>query len=96
MERLLGALFARGEAEATATAQPELSGSALDAALSALPDDLRQELDEALLLLDSERILQVIGEIGTTRHELAAALSVRAHNYDYTGIMEALRGRKSS
>jgi CheY-like chemotaxis protein len=96
MERLLGARFARGEAEATATAQPELSGAALDAALSALPDALRQELDEALLLLDSERILQAIGEIGRAAPELAEALGVRAHNYDYTGIMKAVRGRKSS
>ncbi|MDD2733320.1 MAG: ATP-binding protein [Desulfuromonadaceae bacterium] len=92
MERLLGARFVRAEAEAAPTAHPELSGAALDAALDALPESLRQELDEALLLLDSERILQVIGEICRAAPELAAALGERAHNYDYTGIMEAVRG----
>ncbi|MDD2853735.1 MAG: MASE3 domain-containing protein [Desulfuromonadaceae bacterium] len=89
MERLLGVRFTRAEVEATPTAQPHFSC----AALNALPDALLRELNEALLLLDSERILQAISEIGTTSPELAAALGERARNFDYTGIMEALNGR---
>lgn len=92
MERLLGARFVRDEAEAMPTAHRDLSGAALDD----LPFALRQELDEALLFLDSERILRVIGEIGRAAPELAAALGERAHNYDYSGIREALQGRRSS
>jgi len=92
MERQLGARFVRAEAETTPTAYPLLSSTALDT----VPPSLRQELDEALLLLDSERILQVIGEIGRSAPELATALGKRAHNYDYTGIREALQGRRSS
>ncbi len=97
MERLLGARFVRGEAESLPISNPNISGAALNAALRALPEPLRQKLDEALLLLDSERVLRVIGEIGTTASpELAAALGERAHNYDYTGIREAIQGRRSS
>jgi signal transduction histidine kinase/CheY-like chemotaxis protein len=92
MERLLGARFVRAEAASLPTPHPQLSGVALDD----LPSTLRQELDEALLLLDSERILRVIAEIGKAAPELAAALSERAHHYDYTAIREALQGRRSS
>jgi len=91
MERLLGARFVRIEAGTAPPAHPRLSGTALDT----LPDALRRELDEALLLLDSKRILRVIGEIGAAAPELAAALGELAHNYDYTGIREALRGKKN-
>jgi len=96
MERLLGVRFVRGEAESVSTAYPELFGTALDTALDSVPDALRRELDEALLLLDSNRILQAIGEIGAAAPDLAGALRARAHNYDYTGIREALQGRRCS
>lgn len=96
MERLLGARFKRAESVTTTTAHRDLSGAALDAALDSVPDLLLQDLDEALLLLDSKRILRVIGEIGRTAPELAEILGERAHNYDYTGIMEAVDGRRSS
>ncbi|MDA8429749.1 MAG: ATP-binding protein [Geobacteraceae bacterium] len=96
MERLLGARFTRDEAETTSTAHPQLSGATLDTALDAVPDALLQELDKALLLLDSERILQVIGEIGRAAPELAVLLGELAHNYDYAGLVEVLRGRRSS
>jgi len=92
MERLLGTRFIRAEAETAPSAHTVLSGAALDA----VPDAQRRELDEALLLLDSERILRVIGEIGTIAPELAATLGERAHNYDYTSIRKALQGRRSS
>jgi CheY-like chemotaxis protein len=96
MERLLGARFVRTEAKVEETPPPQLSGAALDSALDSVPDTLLRELEDALLLLDSERILQVIGEFGKTAPELAAALGERAKNYDYSGIREALQGRKSS
>jgi signal transduction histidine kinase/CheY-like chemotaxis protein len=92
MERLLGVRFIRTEAKALPTAHLQLSAAALDA----VPAPLRQELNEALVLLDSDRILRVINEIGITAPELAAVLGERAHNYDYTAIVEALRERRSS
>ncbi|MDU0458670.1 MAG: ATP-binding protein [Geobacteraceae bacterium] len=92
MERLLGVRYVRAEAEAMQAAHHDLSGAELDA----VPDSLRLELDEALLFLDSERILQAIDKIGRVAPELAAALGKLAHNYDYTGIREALHGRRSS
>jgi len=96
MERLLGARFVRTEAEASPTPAPQLSSAAMNTALDALPGTLLHELEEALLLLDSEHIQQVIDEISRIAPELAAALGERAKNYDYTGIKEALRGRRSS
>lgn len=92
MERLLGARFVRAEAETTPAVHRQISVAALDS----VPDVLRQKLDEALLLLDSERILQVIDEIGTIAPELAAMLGERARSYDYSGIREALQGGRIS
>jgi CheY-like chemotaxis protein len=96
MERLLGVRFVRTEAKAEETPAPLLFGAALESALDAVPDTLLHELEEALLLLDSERIQLAISEIGTAAPDLAAALGERAKNYDYTGIKNVLQGGKSS
>jgi signal transduction histidine kinase/CheY-like chemotaxis protein len=94
MERLLGVRFVRADAETSSTSHRDFSGAALDIALDLVPDPLLKDLDEALLLLDSERILMVIGEIGHADPDLAAALGERARNYDFTAIREALQGRR--
>lgn len=92
MERLMGVRFMQGAAESTPTAPPPLSGAALES----VPDHLRQELEKALLLLDSDRIQRVIAEIATTAPELGAALSERAREYKFTTIWEIVQGRRSS
>jgi PAS domain S-box-containing protein len=95
MGQLLGVRFVQAEAESAPTPPPVISGAAMETALDNLPHALRQELDEALLLLDSERIQLAIAGIARVAPELAAALDTHAHNYNYTGIRKALRGRKS-
>jgi CheY-like chemotaxis protein len=95
MERLLGARFVRTELSNLPSTPPQLSSAALTTPLKDLPESLHRELDEALLLLDSERILRAIAAIGTIAPELAAALGELAHHYDYTAIRAALLWRRS-
>lgn len=60
------------------------------AALSALPATLRQQLRDALLSLDCERIAQVIERIGDVDPVLAKALAQCADTFDYSPILNAL------
>jgi len=92
MERLLGVRFERAEAETAPTPLPELSATAL----AALPEPLRQKLAEALVILDGDRIMAVIDEIGQTAPDLAAALKELARNYDYQPILALLRSEPSA
>jgi PAS domain S-box-containing protein len=55
MEQLLGVRFVQVKAESLPISHPDISGAAMETALDNLPHALRQELDKALLLLDSER-----------------------------------------
>ncbi|MBS1212049.1 MAG: response regulator, partial [Proteobacteria bacterium] len=60
------------------------------AMLAALPAALRQELREALVRLDSERITASIQQVGEVDVELASALFLLADNFEYSGILKAL------
>ncbi|TAN49425.1 MAG: response regulator [Methylococcaceae bacterium] len=87
MEGLWGLNFARSVAEPAAPAtRPEASA----AAMAAVPEPLRRSLDEALVALDSERILEIIDTIGESAPDLAAALRVQAHSYDYAAMLALL------
>jgi len=92
MEQLLGLRFVRTPAESETQPLPELDPRAM----AALPASLHQALAQALILLNSERILAVIDEIAQTAPELATALRVRAQNYDYEPILALLHARPSS
>jgi hemerythrin-like metal-binding protein len=61
------------------------------AALAALPARLRNSLSEAILRLDQERILEVIGEIATLDGELAEGLRERVRHYAYPIILSLLQ-----
>lgn len=90
MERLLGPIFIRAQAGGDAQS-PELSA----AAMAALPASLRQNLAQALLMLNGERILEAIDEIAETAPELADALRWRAENYDYPPILALLQSNSA-
>ncbi|WP_300453005.1 response regulator [Accumulibacter sp.] len=62
------------------------------ATLATLPDALRQQLAEALVALDTQRIDRLIGEIAETDEALAHLLRQHADDFDYGPIEEALRG----
>ena len=70
---------------------PETQASGLTPAmLVALPEALRRQLHDALVRLDSDRIMEVIGEAGKTDPRLARVLTRLAENFDYPAILDAL------
>jgi PAS domain S-box-containing protein len=92
MEQLLELRLVRArEPTAPTTPLPELSPTAL----AALPASLRQDLANALLILDADRIMEVIAEIAGADPELGDALRERAQNYDYTAILALLQAGSS-
>ena len=88
MERLLGLRYLRADAEVKAAQTGGISA----ASLAALPEGLRKELEEAAVVLDDQRITEIIGEIAKIDPELAAALSAYARNFDYEPILRLLQG----
>jgi CheY-like chemotaxis protein len=58
--------------------------------LSVLTDATRDDLEVALRRLDSQQILSIIQQIDEYDTELAKALSLRAKNFDYRSILDAL------
>lgn len=86
MEDLLGLQFVSDQEEAEETQLPELS----EKGFAAVPEPLRLELKQALLILDGERILRAINAIAKTDPELGSALRGRAQNYDYKPILALL------
>jgi hypothetical protein len=64
--------------------------------IAELPEELRRELREALLLLDCKRAMEAINAIGEFARDrfpgLAAALKDRVQNFDYEAILENLEG----
>lgn len=92
MERLLGLRFLRTEEEKAPASRSNLSA----AVMATLPEALRQSLGEALIELDSGRILELIAVVGQTAPDLAAALRERAQQYDYEAIRVLLQATLAS
>jgi len=89
LQRHLGARFLRRPS--AHPLPPALSPGALNsAALAALPQELRGELADALLTLDTTRITTLIGQIGEYDPALAQALRSHADNFDFEPIERAL------
>ena len=89
MENLLGIKFARDKLNAKSKHEVMAELDAAD--FAALPEDLREELAQALAILDGERIFEVINRIAQSAPELAAALSARAKSYDYAPILDLMQ-----
>jgi CheY-like chemotaxis protein len=89
LARQLGVEFTYAETLAASTAQP---ASALrPEALAALPAELRQELSEALVRLDSAQINALISRISGQNSALGEALAIYAGQLSYTTILQALQ-----
>ena len=58
--------------------------------IAALPPDLRDGLESALVSLDSDRIVAVIGDIAALDAPLAARLADLANRYSYSAILRAI------
>ncbi|HNG87655.1 response regulator [Accumulibacter sp.] len=93
LERLLGVRFQRRETGPGAPAAP--TAPALDrAALAALPEALRRDLADALLMLDTARIDALIRQVEALDAILGQVLRSQADDFDYAGMDEALRGMR--
>ncbi|HEX5394342.1 MAG TPA: ATP-binding protein [Rhodocyclaceae bacterium] len=87
MERLLDIRFLYASPQRNIPPRIKLSASAM----ASVPETLRRSLAEALSLLDSQRIDEVVAEIGQVAPEVAEALHQRIHNYDYEPILALLK-----
>jgi len=65
------------------------------ARLAALPAGVREELWEAVVMLDHERIGEVLLQVREADADLGQALAGLAENFDYTAILSAL-GRQTN
>ena len=60
--------------------------------LQTLPADLRRELTDAVTVLNTERVREVIAHISECDPALASTLTRHADRFAYTAVLEALRG----
>lgn len=91
MERLLGVRYLN--LNPSARPVTELKPYLL-AAVAGLPEDLKSQLLEAVLLLDQERIIQVIGSVSAVNPALGSELTRHAQALEFTPIMRALRSEQ--
>ena len=89
LDRLLGVRFVRREVDSTEPATP--AEQALEhSAMAALPEDLRRDLADALVVLNVGQIDALIARVAECDPALGRLLRRRADNYDYGSIEEAL------
>ena len=87
MERLLGVRYVRSVRQAKPLTGSESSDLS---EVSKLPGNLKSQLLNAVLLLDKERIVNVIRLISSINPALGQNLSRHAENLEYTPVMHAL------
>jgi PAS domain S-box-containing protein len=92
MERLLGVRYFRSAqaAKPVSNARPHLL-----AQVATLPGDLKSQLLGAVLLLETERITEVIGLVSVVNPALGAELSRYADAFEFTPIMRAIQSREA-
>ncbi|MCQ8105710.1 PAS domain S-box protein [Methylomonas sp. SURF-2] len=87
LSRQLGVKFLTSET--SALAMPDRVSNL--ESVSALPEHLRRDLENALVSLESERIDLIVNRIAECDRELAAELNQLVYNYAYPAILKALR-----
>jgi signal transduction histidine kinase/DNA-binding response OmpR family regulator len=60
--------------------------------LAGLPREIQEELAEALVSMDMERMTTIIGEITVMDPKLGHTLAFHAGNLEYTAMLQSLRG----
>ena len=90
MRRLLGVTYVYEEREAAALAEEEPLNPA---SLSRLPENLRQDLADVLIMADMERIDSVLVRIGAEDPALAKTLTRLVSGFDYMPILAVLDKR---
>ncbi len=94
LARHLGAKYVYRAAAAAAESgeQADTAARLTPAMLAVLPQDVRQQLRDALVSLDTDRVAAAIAEAGKTDPALARTLKQLAENFDYPPILRALVG----
>jgi hypothetical protein len=70
--------------------QPELDRNTAAESMAAIPDDLRQELRDAIVSLDSRRIATVIAKVAEFDDALAAVLRSMYDRLAYTAMLKTI------
>jgi CheY-like chemotaxis protein len=95
IQRMLGVRYRYGIADATRL--PIDGVAALNpAALSAISPGLRDELENALILLDVNRVTALVQEVAEQSPALGSAMTGLADRLAYTSILQAIAVRKAS
>ena len=95
IQRMLGVRYRYGIADVTR--RPIDGDAALNpAALSAISPGLRDELENALILLDVKRVTALVQEVAEQSPALGSAMTGLADRLAYTSILQAIAVRKAS
>jgi CheY-like chemotaxis protein len=95
MARHLGARYRSHSPDQADSAKQPPAVELRAEALAAIPDDLRSELTDAVLMLDIQRITPAIRRISELDAMLGAALAFHAQRYTFTQVWELLRDEKT-
>lgn len=90
MAKHLGVRYVYGESQPLPSVAPELP-AALDGLMASIPPDSLEELREALIFLEPERINEIVTKISETNPRAGAALAYHAERLSYTKIFEAIK-----
>jgi signal transduction histidine kinase/ligand-binding sensor domain-containing protein/CheY-like chemotaxis protein len=86
LARHLGVRYAYQEA-----ANGDITSALKQESLAGLPEELRNELEDAVISLDVERVAGAIDRISRQNPALGRTLSQYAERYEYSSIFDALR-----
>jgi signal transduction histidine kinase/CheY-like chemotaxis protein len=95
IQRMLGVRYRYGIA-GSSRAPIEGVAALNPAALSAIPPGLRDELENALILLDVKRVTALVQEVAEQAPALGPAMAGLADRLAYTSILQAIAVRKAS
>jgi PAS domain S-box-containing protein len=91
MKRLLGVQYIRPAPPENPVPEPQARGMA---GIAGLPEDLNQQLMEAVLMLDKGRITEAIRAISLVDPALGNELTRHAEAFEFTSILRALRAEQ--
>jgi CheY-like chemotaxis protein len=93
MERLLGARYVRSAPWAKPVSGPRSNGLAQ---VAALPEDSKSQLLSVVLLLEKERITEVIHLVAAVNPALGAELLRWVDAFEFTPIMRAIQSEEAA
>ena len=95
IQRTLGVRYTYG-AGASPSRPVETGVAVTPESMSVLPEELRGELENALILLDVNRVMTLIHRVGEHDPALGGAMATLADKLAYTAMLHAVAARKAS